>query len=103
MAKLSLKDTEPATEEKSPMPVVKKNGTHHLVLNGKLFATVYLVLNDKWFVTVSVSGLPMYPVLNGKWFATVSGPQWYVVCCCIWSSVVMWFVAVFLEIRNSFF
>nr|XP_022330431.1 hypoxia-inducible factor 1-alpha-like isoform X3 [Crassostrea virginica] len=34
MAKLSLKDTEPATEEKSPMPVVKKNGTHHLVLNG---------------------------------------------------------------------
>ena len=40
MAKLSLKDTEPATEEKSPMPVVKKNGTHHLVLNGKWFATV---------------------------------------------------------------
>lgn len=34
MAKLSLQDVEPTTEEKSPMPVVKKNGTHHLVLNG---------------------------------------------------------------------
>jgi hypothetical protein len=26
----------PASEEESPLPVVKKNGTHHIVVNGKL-------------------------------------------------------------------
>ncbi|XP_062595535.1 circadian locomoter output cycles protein kaput-like isoform X1 [Saccostrea cucullata] len=34
MATLSLKDSEPEDKEKSPVPVVKKNGTHHIVLNG---------------------------------------------------------------------
>lgn len=47
MAKLSLEDPVPAREEESPLPVVK-NGTHQIVVNGKLLWPVYL-LNEQMF------------------------------------------------------